>query len=85
LQYASNLLAYCNVRTIYLRNVPDEVAANLERLARREAMSLNAFAVRELAAVSRRAGNPELLAGLPSLDVRTVDVLAALDESRATR
>jgi hypothetical protein len=73
------------VRTIYLRNVPDAVADNLERLAHREGMSLNAFAVRELAAISRRADNAELFSGLPSVAIDPADVLAALDDSRATR
>ena len=43
------------MRTIYLRNVPDDVAEKLERLARRAGMSLNAYSVRELAELSRRA------------------------------
>ncbi|HNA49562.1 MAG TPA: hypothetical protein PK594_01790 [Mycobacterium sp.] len=46
------------MRTLYLRNVPDEVGAQLDELARREGLSLSAFAVRELAAVARRAENP---------------------------
>ena len=55
------------MRTLYLRNVPDEVGDRLEQLAAREGMSLSAFAVRELAAVARRADNPALLASLPDL------------------
>jgi hypothetical protein len=73
------------VRTIYLRNIPDNVAENLEQLARRAGMSLNAFAVGELAEVARRARNPAILDGLPSLDVDTGTILEALDASRAAR
>jgi hypothetical protein len=82
---AITMLAFCNMRTIYLRNVPDDVADRLERLARQAGMSLNAFSVRELAELSRRADNPALLDGLPSVDIDTVDIVAALDESRSTR
>jgi hypothetical protein len=85
LRNASDLLAFRNVRTIYLRNVPDDVAEKLERLARRAGMSLNAYSVRELAELSRRADNPELFDGLPSLDVDVDDIVDALDEARATR
>lgn len=73
------------MRTIYLRNVPDEVADRLERLADRAGMSLNAFAVRELGEVSRRADNGALLEALPDLEIGTSHIIAALDDSRATR
>ncbi len=46
------------MKTLYLRNVPDDVVERLERLAARDATSVSAVAVRELAAVSRRADNP---------------------------
>ena len=73
------------MRTLYLRNVPDDVVARLERLAARDSMSVNAVAVRELAEASRRAENPRLLAMLPDLGFSTVDVVAALDSERAGR
>jgi hypothetical protein len=73
------------MRTIYLRNVPDDVGDKLERLARRAGMSLNAYSVRELTELSRRADNPELFDSLPSLDVDVDEIVAALDEARATR
>ncbi|MPV36368.1 antitoxin [Georgenia subflava] len=73
------------MRTLYLRNVPDEVLARLESLAKREQMSVSAFAVRELSAASRRADNARLLAELPVLELSTTDVLAAIDEGRAGR
>jgi plasmid stability protein len=73
------------MRTLYLRNVPDEVGERLERLAAREGMSLSAFAVRELAQVAQRAENPALLAGLPDLAVEADTVTADLDAGRSER
>ncbi len=57
------------MRTLYLRNVPEDVVERLERLARRDVTSVGAMAVRELADVSRRADNPALLGVLPDLGV----------------
>lgn len=57
------------MRTLYLRNVPNEVIERLERLAARDATSVGAVAVRELGEVSRRADNPALLGLLPDLGV----------------
>ncbi|MFH5823751.1 hypothetical protein [Georgenia sp. AZ-5] len=73
------------MRTLYLRNVPDEVADNLEVLARRERMSVSAFAVRELTAAAARASNASLLADLPMIDVTNEDIVGAMDEGRAGR
>ena len=82
---ASCLLAYCDMRTLYLRNVPDDVVARLERLAARDATSVGAVAVRELAEVSRRADNPALLGSLPDLGVNVATILHDLDAGRADR
>ena len=71
--------------TLYLRNVPDEVVERLRRLAASEGMSVNAIAVRELAEVSRRADNPELLGTLPDLGVRASRIVAGLEDERAAR
>ena len=49
-------------------------------LAAREAMSVSAFAVRELAVVSRRADNAALLGDLPDLDVTVSDIVALAEE-----
>lgn len=73
------------MRTLYLRNVPDDVGERLERLAAREGMSLSAFAARELANISRRADNAALLAALPALDVDPASIVRALEEGRAER
>jgi plasmid stability protein len=77
------VLALCDMRTLYVRNVPDEVVARLERLAARESMSVNALVVRELAEVSRRADNAALLSALPDLAVPSAEILADLDAVRA--
>ena len=68
--------------TIYLRNVPDHVAADLAELAAREGMSLNRFLVRELREVARRLRNRELLDALPDHQVPVEETLAAIAEGR---
>lgn len=73
------------MRTLYLRNVPDEVVERLGRLAAQDATSVSAVAVRELSEVSHRADNPALLAALPDLDVDTGTILEDLDAERAGR
>lgn len=82
---AINLLAYCDMKTLYLRNVPDDVVERLQRLAARDATSVGAVAVRELAEVSRRADNPALLGVLPDLGVDTGTILADVDAQRVDR
>ena len=79
------MLAFCNVRTLYLRNVPDEVLERLERLAKREKTSVSAVAVRELAEASRRVDNPALLGVLPDLDINPTELVDGLDAQRAGR
>lgn len=73
------------MRTLYLRNVPDDVVERLERLAARDATSVGAVAVRELAAVSRRADNPALFGALPDLAVDTATIRDDLDAGRSDR
>jgi hypothetical protein len=73
------------MRTLYLRNVPDEVVRRLERLAERDATSVGAVAVRELSDVSRRADNPGLLDALPDLGIEPATIVAAIDGERTTR
>jgi predicted nucleic acid-binding protein len=66
------------MKTLYLRNVPDEVIEQLRRLAASDGLSLNAVAVRELAQVSQRANNALLLGTLPNLDISTADLDASV-------
>lgn len=73
------------MRTLYLRNVPDEVVERLERLAARDATSVGAVAVRELAEVTRRADNAALLGALPALAVPATELVTDLDADRAGR
>jgi len=84
-QIASSQLACCDMRTLYLRNVPDDVVERLERLAARDATSVSAVAIRELAEVSRRADNPALLGALPDLGIDTPTIVQDLDAERASR
>ena len=65
--------------------MPDEVVRRLGLLAAREAVSVSALAVRELAVVSLRADNAALLGGLPDLDVTASDIVADLQRGRAER
>lgn len=73
------------MRTIYLRNVPDDVADRMERLARRNKMSVSAFAVQELAEISRREENLALLDDLPNLGIGRAELLVDLDAGRNER
>jgi plasmid stability protein len=73
------------MKTLYLRNVPDELSERLAVLAAREGLSVSSFAVRELGEAARRAANPALLGELPDLGVSASDVVADLEAGRATR
>lgn len=73
------------MRTLYLRNVPDEVVERLERLAAKDRMSVTAVAVRELEEVSRRADNAALLGALPDTGVATAGIVADVEAGRAER
>lgn len=79
------MLAFCDMRTLYLRNVPDEVGERLARLAAREGISVSAFATRELALIARREANPELLADLPDLGVEAATIVGDLEAGRSER
>ena len=72
----------CDMRTLYLRNVPDEVVERLEERAKAESISVNALAVRELVEVSRRFNNRALFAALPTLDVTRQEILEDIREIR---
>ena len=73
------------MRTLYLRNVPDDVINRLERLAERDKTSVSAVAVRELAEASRRVDNPALLGDLPDLNIQTTELVGDIDAERASR
>jgi plasmid stability protein len=73
------------MKTLYVRNVPDEVAERLAQLAEREGLSVNAVVLRELESVARRTRNVELFDGLPDAGISAEETLRALDEGRAGR
>ena len=73
------------MKSLYLRNVPDETMRRLRTLAEREGLSVSAMAVRELTESTRWADNAAILAELPDLNVPSADILRALDEGRAER
>lgn len=75
----------CDMATLYLRSVPDEVRRRLEALAAREGLSVSSFAVRELSEASKRADNPALLGDLPDLAVSVEDLVADVRAGRAGR
>lgn len=80
-----SLLAFCDMKTLYLRNVPDDVSDRLASLAAREGLSVSSFALRELKDAARRADNPALLGELPDLDVSAADVIGDLQAGRSAR
>ena len=73
------------MRTLYIRHVPDEVAAGLEKLAAKAGLPLSTFALQELTESARRADNAELLNALPSVPIDRATLLEALAESRSER
>ncbi len=73
------------MRTLYLRNVPDDVVDRLERLAARDSMSVGAVAIRELAAASRRVDNLALLGALPDLGIDPARAVEVVEEGRSAR
>lgn len=70
------------MRTLHLRNVPDDVMDRLERMARAASTSVTAVAIRELDAASRRVDNAALIATLPDLGISTESIVEQLDSER---
>ena len=79
------MIALCNMRTLYLRNVPEEVVRRLQRLADRDGTSVGAVAVRELSDVSRRADNAALIGELPDLGVDVSSIIEGVEQDRTDR
>ncbi len=73
------------MKTLYLRNVPEDVVRRLQQLADRDGTSVGAVAVRELSDVSRRADNPGLMGELPDLGVDVLTIVGGVERERATR
>ena len=70
------------MRTLYLRNVPDDVIERLERLAVLASTSVSAVAVRELAESSKRVDNAALLGALPDLGGESATIVADIGAGR---
>ena len=86
---AGMLLADCKraeygrpMRTLHLRNVPDDVMERLERMARAASTSVTAVAIRELDASTRRVDNAALIATLPDLDISAESIAEHRDRDR---
>lgn len=71
-----------NVRTLHLRNVPDEVMDRLELMARAASTSVTAVAIRELDAATRRVDNAALIATLPDLEIPAEAIVEQLESER---
>lgn len=74
-------------RTVQVRNVPDDVHAELRRRAAEAGTSLSDYLVGELARIARRSRNAEVLLRAAQRDraVGTDAILDALHEGRGAR
>lgn len=70
------------MKTLYLRNVPDDVSAALEELASAESMSVSALAVRELAAAVAFRRNADIIWSTAEVEIGIDDIV---DEVRRGR
>jgi plasmid stability protein len=70
------------MRTLHIRNVPDEVMDRFKRLARATNSSVTAVAIRELDASTRRVDNAALMTALPDLDVPVSSIVVDLHADR---
>jgi plasmid stability protein len=72
--------------TLYIRDVPDEVAETLKHRAAAAGMSLSAYVARELATIAARPTNAEIVQRLKNRDrsagPTTEDIVQAVHDSR---
>ena len=72
--------------TLYVRDVPDEVARTMKERAAEAGMSMSAYVAAELTRIATRPTNSEVVARLRrqarSESPATADILEALRESR---
>ncbi|MGD9694640.1 MAG: antitoxin [Thermoleophilia bacterium] len=75
------------MKTLYVRNVPDEVAAELKALAAAEGLSVNGLVLRELAGVARRARNAAIFARMSAREDRLTadEIVELIREGREER
>ncbi len=80
------MLALCNMKTVYIRNMPDDVVQRLEVLARAEGMSVSAYAARTLTDMSAAEANRRAFADIqPIADVAVEEIVEQLHRGRADR
>lgn len=70
------------VRTLYLRNVPDEVMERLEKLAHDSKTSVTAVAIGHLDAATRFVDNAAVFAALPDLRVPAESIVESVHADR---
>ncbi len=76
-----------NMKVVQVRNVPDEVHANLRKRAAEAGVSLSDYLLEELKRVASRSSNAEVLlrASQRSWSVPHDDLIQALREGRGQR
>ncbi|MFL0177509.1 MULTISPECIES: FitA-like ribbon-helix-helix domain-containing protein [Mycobacteriaceae] len=70
------------MRSLQIRNVPDDLMERLEQLARASNTSVEAVAIGELDLATRRVDNAALLATLPDLSNPTEAIVEHVRASR---
>jgi hypothetical protein len=80
---ASKVLAF-GMATIYVRDVPEDVAARLAEVARAQNTSVQSLALRELTALARRSRNREILESSPTHEIDPQRIVDALHAERAS-
>ncbi|MBK6886451.1 MAG: antitoxin [Tetrasphaera sp.] len=70
------------MKTLYLRNVPDDVSAALEELASAQSMSVSALAVRELTAAVAFRRNTDIVWSSPDLGLEVGDIVEVVRSGR---
>jgi len=78
---ASRVLAL-GMATIYVRDVPEDVAAQLAAVAKAQKTSVQALALQELTAFARRSRNRVILDALPKFHLDRETILADIAEGR---
>lgn len=74
------------MKTIYIRNVPDDVVDRLTQLSHAEGMSVSAYAAKGLADLSARESNRHAFAAMTALsDVTLEEIVGDVERSRAQR
>lgn len=72
------------MKTLYVRNLSEEVSSQLEILADREGISLSELASRELTSYVERVQNATLLSDMPDHGLDVAVLLEDIDAGRAS-